>query len=367
MPGHARLSPSKAHRWMTCPGSVAFAAQFPDRSTRAAAVGTVCHAMLSCALTGKPIARVGEAVEADGFRVEVTDEMAERVDEVAGYARQYLADHPGSTLLSELTVCPGRALGYPDDVWGTADVVIMAPDHLCVLDAKFGHRPVRARGNPQLALYALGALAETGWLHDRVVLGICQPQAGPPDIWETTAADLQARIPEFVAAVRATYDPAAPLVPSDEGCAFCPAAGGCPKLQEKALAMARRDFLEAPIAVEDLVALLDSADRIRDALNAAERYAEQLLASGAKVPGYARVYANKHRAWRDPAAAEAALRALGYDPHDHKIITPAKAEKMVGKATARQLAPLIETPRGEPVLAREGDSRTPVDPEFPAG
>lgn len=367
MSDHARLSPSTAHRWKTCPGSVALATNFPNRATRNAAEGTVCHLMMSNALTGKPVPAVGSIVEADGFRIEVTDDMVEWVYEIVDYVLQYLADHPGSTLLSEERVCPGRALGYPDDVWGTADIVILAPDHLVVLDAKFGHHLVKAVRNPQVSLYALGIMAELGWIYDRVVAGIYQPRApGPhPLLWEMTAAELQAEVPALVAAVRATYDPAAPLVPDDDACRFCPAAGGCPKLQEHALAMAQLDFIEVPIRVEDLLKLLENADRIRDGLNAAERYAEGLIAAGAKVPGFIRVYGNKHRAWKDPARAEAAIKSLGYDPFTPKLLTPAQAEKKVGKATAKLLAPLIETPRGEPTLAREGDPRTPVDTEFP--
>ena len=41
--GHALLSPSSAHRWMTCTPSAQLEAQFPDTTSSAAAEGTLAH------------------------------------------------------------------------------------------------------------------------------------------------------------------------------------------------------------------------------------------------------------------------------------------------------------------------------------
>ena len=43
MAGHAKLSPSSAERWMTCPGSVALSEGYADRSSAVADEGTAAH------------------------------------------------------------------------------------------------------------------------------------------------------------------------------------------------------------------------------------------------------------------------------------------------------------------------------------
>lgn len=367
MGDHARLQPSAAERWLACPGSVALAATCPDRPSRAAAEGTTCHALLRDFLTGhEDLARaVGLVQTVDGYSVEITEDMVGWALEVGSWVRDYVGGHPGSQLLSEERVRPGIAFGRPDDCWGTADVLVSSPEELLVLDAKFGHRDVRVAGNPQLALYALGAMSEFGWAHPRVRLAIHQPRSGGLKEDVLTPDELSRRRDEMAPGVVAALAPGGPRVPTEDGCRWCPAAGVCPEAQAESLALARREFLPERLSEGEFLAVLASADRVRDALAAVERRAASVLSSGGKVPGWTLVYAEKHRAWKDPKAAEAAIRALGHDPlAPPKMITPAQAEKRVGRAAARLLASLSERPRGEPTLAPEGDPREPVAPDF---
>jgi len=50
MSGHAKLSPSSAARWMTCPGSVALSEGIEDTSSKNADEGTMMHAFAAMCL-----------------------------------------------------------------------------------------------------------------------------------------------------------------------------------------------------------------------------------------------------------------------------------------------------------------------------
>ncbi len=367
---HARLAPSAASRWMACPGSARLCQFVVDSGSDDADRGTACHAVLERALRegGDALSYAGRAIVVGEKRIEVTKEMAGWVAEVVAWVVWYLDAHPGASLRTEERIAVGRAFGVPDDVWGTADVVVVGPEEILVHDAKFGYVEVGIDDNPQLLLYTIGLAADYGWVFERYRTVIHQPQCGAPKERAVSRGELLDYQRRYLPKIRATFDPEAPLVPSDEACRWCPAAGVCPALQERAIVLAQREFASLEtISVDDLSALLTHATRIRAGLDAAERHALKLIQLGGRVPGFKIVGSKKHRVWRDEAAAEATLRKLGYDEDDfrpRRTITPPQAEKLVGKRTAAQLAPLIEWPTGEPTLVPEADSRPPLAGDF---
>jgi hypothetical protein len=92
---HAKLSPSGAHRWMACPGSVTLEADFPDTSSAYAREGTAAHELAAMVLEDPSSTAnhyVGKKIAFDDHGEEVvwpiTKEMADYVDDYVSFVRE---------------------------------------------------------------------------------------------------------------------------------------------------------------------------------------------------------------------------------------------------------------------------------------
>ena len=371
---HAVLGASSAHRWMACPGSVRASAEAPPRpSSRYADEGTAAHQLAErCLRDGTDAAAwVGNAETVNGAEWEVTEEMAEAVQVFLDAVRGAVG--AGDTLLIEQRF---DLTSVYDGMFGTNDACVLSPARgtLSVFDYKHGKgHAVEARGNPQLRYYALGAMLHTGasGIHT-VEAAIVQPRAphrdGPVRRETVPAMDLFEFTADLRAAAKATEDPAAPLRAGD-WCNFCPAAGTCPALRDKALETAMADFAGVTIKVPadpgvldpvDLARLLDGADLIDKWLAAVRAHALHLAESGVVVPGYKLVDKRAVRKWRDDGSVPQALSGLGLDQddiYDRKLRSPAAVEKLLPKDRRSEMAALVMKESSGVNLVREEDSR----------
>lgn len=181
--GHAPRSPSHSATWLNCPGSVEAEKPFPDETSEFALEGTAAHMLAEKYLRqgAYPGTYVGSKMHLDEVdRDWVVDEDMDRfVQQYVDYVRRL----PGKALVERRVsmehVVPG--------CWGTADALILHDKLLTVVDLKYG-RGVRvfAKDNTQMMLYALGAVAEFGFLYEieRCRLVIVQPRLGHIDEWE---------------------------------------------------------------------------------------------------------------------------------------------------------------------------------------
>jgi hypothetical protein len=358
---------------MACPGSVRLSKDAPRRSSRYADEGTAAHQLAErCLADGVDAAtRIGEVELVNGAAWDVTEEMAEAVqvflDQVRG------AMQPGDTLLQEQRF--DLSALYPG-MFGTNDACVVSPSRgrLFVLDYKHGKgHAVEAIGNPQLRYYGLGALMSLKPVGIReIVLTIVQPRAphrdGPVRSETITVMDLLEWTADLKRAATATEDVFAP-VRAGEWCTFCPAAGTCPALRDKALEAAMADFGGATITVpadpgvlspEEMARLLDSADLIDKWLAAVRAHALHLAESGQPVPGYKLVDKRATRKWRDEGAVPQHLSAMGLGPddtHDRKLRSPAAIEKLLPKEKRAALADLVEKVSSGVNLVRDDDAR----------
>jgi hypothetical protein len=407
---HATLSPSKAARWMACPGSVREEARYPDESGPAAVDGTHTHTLLEHCIKGglgDPTSMVGVRLKDHEGEFVVDADRAARVKVAIEYIRQRVVEAPLFEILAERRVDPAYYLGR-SDLSGTADVQIRTPGVLEIIDYKDGMGIVEAAGNPQLELYALGALASLGVPinqdtgYHTVRMTIVQPKLmvkGLPAVssHEVKVTDLLAKLGNYVLKAAATDAPDAPLVAGDH-CKFCKHKGACSALAGQVMKevgvmfpqvtqptdvveIAQQSANKDPATMDNdqLRQIVEAAPLMRQLLEAAEKEVQRRLESGQTIPGLKLVHGRGSRAWVLPEEEMAdKLIRMGIPKsavYVTKLVSPAQVEKLTWEKTKggekvkaslseRQLKTLeteyVSKVAGKLTVAPESDSRPAV-------
>lgn len=357
MSTHSVLSPSKAERWISCPGSVALCRDIPDTTSVYAKEGTQAHAYAAWLLNG---AKVPEPFAPS----------KEMVEYVSVYTNAVRRAGQGKALLVEQSVDISAWTGEKGGK-GTADAIVIGANVLEVHDLKYGvGHIVDAENNYQLMLYALGALDFLGdiWgTFSQVKLVIHQPRRDHLSEWTISYGDLlEFGGRAFRAGQTATHcEKGEHLVPSEKACLWCPAKAVCPALTAKVQSTVFDDFAmvpesDGPVPNEATLNLIETW------IAAIRAHVFDKLNRWESVPGWKLVAGRQgNRAWNDAPAVEAALDAMRIrkmDSHDMSLKSVAQMEKVVSKKKWAALTPLISRGDARPTMVAESDKRQALKP-----
>lgn len=359
---HALLSASSAHRWLMCPPSVRLTERIPDTGSPYAAEGTCAH-LLAETKVRRMLGQVVDDPTEDMIYYDQT--MEEASDGYAAFISEIVADIRKTC--SDPLVMVEQQLDFTKwvpDGFGTADCVIVGEGILHVVDLKYGKLEVSAIGNPQMRLYALGALELYGDLYgvDEVQMHIFQPRL------DAISSDAIA-VNDLLDWAENTLRPIAQLAYEGKGeqaagewCRFCKIRATCRKRADEALKMTRYDFQLPPTLRDDEIAgILDQLDELTSWAETLREYALQAALRGKEFPGWKVVAGRANRKFTDENAVAAAVMAAGGDPYEKKLLGISAMERMLGKKKFSELLDgLVERPEGKPTLVHDTDKRPEI-------
>lgn len=369
---HALLSASGAHRWLHCTGSPLLEKDFPDSTSVYAQEGTLAHELCELKLmayTGEITKRKltsmkNKLMKSELWQPEMDSTSEAYLDYIKDITMSYTVK---PVILTEKKVDFSQ---YVPEGFGTADCLILAGDTLHVIDYKHGKGVVvDADHNPQMMLYALGAMSELSLLYrfKFVHMTIVQPRVNNISEFTMTADEL-------IEWGESVVKPKAEAAISGKGefeagdwCRFCRAKQQCktryesndslyPELSE------RHD--PRLITLDELGEYLKRGRDMAAWLEDMKEYALSESLAGAEVPGWKAVEGRGSRAFTDTDEAVDTLIKNGIDEsvlYERRVLTLAQMEKAVGKKAFGELVgDLVVKNPGKPTLVEESDKRPKI-------
>lgn len=371
MPKHALLSASGAHRWLECPPSARLEESFEDRPSDSAKEGTLAHAIAEAKVRNMLI----DPLPKRSFNKILKDftnnsmyqkEMDALTDEYAEYIREIMLSYTQKPYIA-VEVKLNLSTYIPEGL-GTADCIIISGNDLHIIDLKYGKNvPVSAEDNPQLKLYALGAVGEYELFYDiqSIHMYIFQPRnKNGGGTFTTNVQELKAWGESIRPTVKMAYmglgeQKAGPW------CGFCKAKPICQKHAEKCRELAKLDFKKPELlSREEIGQILQTAKDVASWAKALEEYALSEVLKGNDVPGWKAVEGRKTRVWTDMDMVFKKLTSSGVSEEilwTKSPLTLAQVEKEIGKKEFNALVgDMVTTSTGKPTLVPDSDKRESI-------
>ena len=364
MSSHAILSASGSHRWLNCTPSARLELEFESQTSEAAKEGTAAHALCEHKLK-KALKKRSRRPVSDYN----SDEMEECTDSYAEYVMEQYEEAKKSCKDPIILIEQRLDFScYVPDGFGTGDCIIISDDTLHIIDFKYGLGIlVESEENPQMMLYALGALEIFDALYDikTVSMTIFQPRRENISTWTIPIEQLKSWAEEEL-------KPKAQMAHNGEGeyipgewCTFCRAATKCRARAEEKLKLARHEFKLPPLLtdaeIEEVLEILPDLTKWANEITA---YAtEAAVNHGKEWSGFKVVEGRSVRKYCDEAKVAETAKEHGYtDIYRQSLIPMTEMQKLMGKSTFEEiLGDLIYKPPGKLTLVPNTDKRPAVN------
>jgi len=362
---HSIYSASGAHRWMNCPPSAQLEQQFPNETSTFAEEGTAAHDLAEHKL--KKALKMRSKKPTSPYH---SDEMDEMTDLYVEYCLELI--EKSKETCQDLQILIEQKLDFSDYVpegFGTGDLVVVGNGTLHVVDLKYGRGViVSAEKNPQMMLYALGALSLFDMLYDieKVSMAIVQPRVDNFSTWEITVEELLKWAEEELKPKALLASTGGGEFCAGDHCRFCRAKNQCRARAVKNLELLKYEFQDPALLTEEEIAeIIGLADELAKWAGDIYTYATALaINEGREWDGFKLVEGRTRRKFTDETAVAETAKEAGYtDIFKQSLITITEMEKLMGKKKFNDiLGNLVEKPKGKLTLVPETDKRQAVDP-----
>lgn len=372
---HAILSASGAHKWMNCPPSARLEEHIPSKQTEYTLEGTLAHSLGEITLrkeleeiTTRKFNSELKKIEADKlYTADMPDYVGIYVDTCMEKVAEAKATTPDAVFKVEQRLDFSK---WVPDGFGTGDFVVIADGTMEICDLKYGKGvPVSAKNNPQMMLYALGAINEFSFLYDieKVRMTIIQPRLDSISSFELTADELLDWGEKGVKPIAELAFKGEGEFQAGEHCGFCRAKCTCKARAEKNLELAKYEFRSSPeLSTNDISDILGRVDELVKWASDIKEYALEQALQGVKYEGFKVVEGRSNRKYADQ---ETVAKILSCEYDAVKIYKPIELlgitamEKVVGKKKLVDLVgDYIIKPPGKACLAPVSDKRPIYNP-----
>jgi hypothetical protein len=360
--------------------------------------GTVAHNLSERCFTGD-LFRPSDALDAVVDGVKIDQEMVDAVNTYIEYVDSLPRRH-GCTGGCEthyeqtLKIDPVKmSLDRSLQLFGTADAIFYKEEvephprkgerkslTIEIVDFKYGKGvPVEIKGNLQLRYYALGFLHKLmgrkkilqNFLEDKclqICLTIVQPRAKHEDgpirseyLFQQDILDFESQLRS---AIQHTLDHPDDFVVGSH-CRFCPGKEICPTynqpMQEE---LTEVDYLKISgnpkdMSPDEFAEILECCDLLEAAIKRHRRYAEKLLESGSKIPGWRLSPTRPTRRWSSEDQLRQHLQTLEFDVQQKAnlaALSPSQLESILPSEDWDKIAHLVESRSSGTKLSFNGPS-----------